>query len=166
MNQKYELLQSDTVQHFGHTLYRVRALRDIGDIVKAGDLGGYIEAESNLDVAGDCWINDSARVYGDAQINDNAQINGNAWVGGDAFIQSNDDFVAIDGIGSHHGATTAYKCKDGSIEIVTEGFRGSLEEFEKYVQKTHGDNKFAQEYRKAIELIKLHIQGDCPRMGE
>ena len=51
---KYELLQDDTIQHFGRTLYRIRALVAIGALVSPGDLGGYIEKEENLSqVSGD-----------------------------------------------------------------------------------------------------------------
>jgi len=39
---KYELLKDDTVTTpGGQTLYRIRALVDIGDSVKPGDLGGF-----------------------------------------------------------------------------------------------------------------------------
>ena len=45
---KYELLKEDTILYRGIRLYRVKALIDFSS-VKAGDLGGYIEKESNLD---------------------------------------------------------------------------------------------------------------------
>ena len=46
-NRKYEMLQDQTIEWRGRTLYRIRALRDFGD-VHAGDVGGYIECERNL----------------------------------------------------------------------------------------------------------------------
>ncbi|BAM63107.1 hypothetical protein [Edwardsiella phage IW-1] len=55
MTKKYELLESDLTTPSGATLYRVKALKDFGD-VKAGDIGGYIEGEHNLDHAGTCWV--------------------------------------------------------------------------------------------------------------
>ena len=55
---KFELT-SETKAFFGKTLYRIRALISFGD-VSAGDLGGFVEKEENLDQSGD------ARVYGDA----------------------------------------------------------------------------------------------------
>ena len=46
MNKKYELLENDTIEiglkSYEHTLYRIRSLRDFGDVEK-GQLGGYIE---------------------------------------------------------------------------------------------------------------------------
>lgn len=45
-DKKYEL--TDVTRKVGdRTLYQIRALKDFGE-VKAGDLGGYIEKESNL----------------------------------------------------------------------------------------------------------------------
>ena len=53
MNNKYEL--TDETKNFcGITLHRIRALRDIPSVnVKSGDLGGWIEKESNLSQDGD-----------------------------------------------------------------------------------------------------------------
>ncbi|MDP0354097.1 hypothetical protein Q7Z50_11815, partial [Glaesserella parasuis] len=58
---KYELLKDDTVNHHGRTLYRIKALITFGTVV-AGELGGYIETEKNLDHSGNAWV------YGNAQV--------------------------------------------------------------------------------------------------
>ena len=62
MNAKYELLENDTKEWNGRKLYRIRALVAIGLSVLPGKLGGYIEAEKNLQVSGDAWV------YGDAWV--------------------------------------------------------------------------------------------------
>ena len=62
---------------FGTKLFRIRALVEFGT-VKAGDLGGYIEKEENLDQDGDAWVCGNAKVYGDAK------VDGAAWVCGEA----------------------------------------------------------------------------------
>lgn len=88
---KYELITEDTIGVANSTLYRIRALKDFAD-VKAGDLGGYVEAERNLSHAGDCWLYGRAKVYenaivwGDAKVEDFACVCGNARVFGDAYI--------------------------------------------------------------------------------
>ncbi|MDO9929629.1 hypothetical protein Q7432_11540, partial [Glaesserella parasuis] len=64
---KYELLKDDTVNHHGRTLYRIKALITFGSVA-AGELGGYIETEKNLDHSG------NARVYGDALVRSFAVI--------------------------------------------------------------------------------------------
>ena len=77
---KYEL--TNETKGFGtRTLYRIRALRDIPKHeVVAGDLGGWVESESNLSQSGDSWVSDDAYVSG------NAWVYGNAYVYGDAIV--------------------------------------------------------------------------------
>ena len=55
------------------TLYRVKSLRDFGT-VRAGELGGYIEKESNLSHDGNCWVGFDAVVYEDAIVKNDAQV--------------------------------------------------------------------------------------------
>lgn len=45
-NDKYEI--TDIAHPEYPWLHRIRALQDIGKDVKKGDLGGYVESESNL----------------------------------------------------------------------------------------------------------------------
>lgn len=46
MEKKY-ILTDETIKVNGKTLYRIKALREFSN-VKAGDLGGFVESESNL----------------------------------------------------------------------------------------------------------------------
>ena len=46
-SKKYVLLNDDTINHNGCTLYRIQAVRDFSN-VKVGDFGGYVEKEGNL----------------------------------------------------------------------------------------------------------------------
>ena len=100
---KYELIKEDTIMIGDSTLYRIRALRDFAHI-EAGELGGYIQKEVNLNHEGDAWVGGYARVYGDAwvfgnaqvygdatvyenaKVSGKAQVYGNAWVCGDAMV--------------------------------------------------------------------------------
>ena len=68
---KYELLQDQTIELRGRTLYRICALRDFGN-VHAGDVGGYIECERNLSQNGNAWVCGDAWVCGSAWVCDNA----------------------------------------------------------------------------------------------
>ena len=77
-------------------LWQIQALRDIPrHCVKAGDVGGYIEKESNLSQYGDAWVSGNACVSGDARVSgsacvsDNALVSGNAWVCGNARVYGN-----------------------------------------------------------------------------
>lgn len=104
---KYEL--TDETIHDGK-LHRIKALRSFG-IVKAGDLGGFIESEDNLSHERDCWIFDNAIVKDEAKVFDNAKICGNAIVRGNANIYNKAIVIA----GIIEGSTIngdAVICKD------------------------------------------------------
>jgi len=61
-------------------VYRIRAVRDFGD-VRRNDLGGYIECEASLSHDGNAWVYDAAQVYGHgAVVRGNARVRGEAWV--------------------------------------------------------------------------------------
>ena len=46
---KYELLLDRQIIVAGTTLYRIRALKDFGN-VKAGEMGGFVRSEDNLTI--------------------------------------------------------------------------------------------------------------------
>ena len=68
---KFELTSEFITNISGTKLFRIKALVEFGNI-KAGELGGYIEKEENLDQDGDAWV------YGDAEVWGNAKVYGNA----------------------------------------------------------------------------------------
>ena len=73
---KYEL--TTTCHPANPKLFQVKALRNIPEfLVKAGDLGGWIESEANLSQHGDCWVS------GNAQVSENGWVSGGALVSGD-----------------------------------------------------------------------------------
>ena len=88
---KYELT-SNFKMFSGKKIFQIRALVDLKNGVKAGELGGWIEKEENLSHKGNAWVYDNAQVfgnaqvYGNAQVCDNAQVSGNAWVHGNAQV--------------------------------------------------------------------------------
>ena len=62
---KYELLVDDTITFFGVQLFRIKALISFSGIEK-GEVGGYVESETNLSQYGNAWVYGDARVYGNA----------------------------------------------------------------------------------------------------
>ena len=141
---KFELTPETKVV-WGKTLYRIKALISFGGVEK-GDLGGFIEKESNLAQYCDAWVS------GDAQ------VHGNAWVYEDARVSGDSSFISIYPIGSENGTLTAYNTKNGEIFCNRGCFGGSLKEFKKAVKANHGDNEHGQAYILAIKLIKLRIK--------
>jgi hypothetical protein len=78
---KYEFTD-ETIDFCGRKLTRIRAVIDFGS-VKAGNLGGFIEKESNL------------------------SHDGNAWVSGNA------DYICIKGLGRFNRSTTFFRTEQG-----------------------------------------------------
>ena len=68
VNQKYEI--TDIAHEKYPFLHRIRALQDIGKEVKAGDLGGFVESESNLsfEPGDDAWIFNDAIAAGEGYV--------------------------------------------------------------------------------------------------
>ena len=79
---KYKLTE-ETKERFGRTLHRIVCVTAFSNVA-AGELGGWIENEKNLDQCGNAWVYGDALVYGDAKVYGNAEVCGNACVCGNA----------------------------------------------------------------------------------
>lgn len=183
---KYELLQNDTIQQNGKTLYRIKALISFGDI-KAGKLGGYIEKEENLSHEGNAWVSDNAKVFGKAKVYDNAivyddaEVYGNARVCGkarvfgnarvcgtalvcrsdfickNAFISKESDVFSASYVGRENGVLTVYKTEN-ELYATRGCFVGPVEEFLQQSAKVH-DEKTHREYQLLIEVARSRLLG-------
>ena len=87
---KYELTDEFIEIFGGKKLYRIKALVSFG-VVVAGQLGGFIESEKNLDqsLSGNAWVSSNARVYGSARVYGDARVSGDALVYGNARVYGN-----------------------------------------------------------------------------
>lgn len=63
----------------------------------------------------------------------------------------------MSGFGSELRTTTAFKTKDGAIHVTCGCFYGNLGDFYNRVEETHGDTLYGREYKKMIEIIKIHF---------
>ena len=166
---KFELTNEFITNMFGTKLFRIRALVEFGD-VEAGELGGYVEKESNLghddnawvygdaQVSGDARVYDNARVYGDAWVYGNARVCGDALVCGDARVCGNGDYAYAHGFGSVNRTTTFFRLKDGGVGVRCGCFYGTLAQFRDKIRETHGETKKAQEYLMLADLMKLRFE--------
>ena len=148
---KFELTSEFITNILGTKLFRIKALMEFGD-VKAGDLGGYIEKEENLDHDGDAWV------YGNAEVCGNARVCGNAEVCGNAKVCGNADYAYAHGFGSINRTTTFFRLKDGGVGVRCGCFYGTLQEFRDKVRKTHGETKKAKEYLMLADLMELRFK--------
>lgn len=131
MEKKYEILKDTKVRFFGREIYRIKALKDFGN-VKKGNIGGYVESEYNLSQEGDCWIYDNAVACDNAVVRDNTIICGNAEIKNHAVVKNyalvcgnsivSDHATACDHavISSHAKIDNHAKIKDKSQWFVVE----------------------------------------------
>ena len=152
---KYEFTGKEKTLENGTVLRQIKAVRSF-DIVKNGDIGGWIEKESNLSHDGNAWVYGDARVYGDAQVYGNAWVCGDARVCESARIVNTDQYMIIGPVGSRNDFTTFFKGKDG-ISVKCGCFTGNIQAFLKDVKETHGDGKHSKTYQAAAMLAKAQI---------
>ena len=86
-NQKYEI--TDIAHEEYPFLHRIRALRDICGEICAGDIGGFVESESNLSAEpGDCaWIFDDAIACGSAYVSKGSVMSGHSHAEDNAYLR-------------------------------------------------------------------------------
>ena len=113
---KYRLT-SNTIKYKGKILYQIEALITIypyddeednlwdPPITNIGELGGYVESESNLSHDGKAWIKDNAKVFGNSRVLDNATVSGRAIVCDNAMILDNATI-----------SENAVVCEDATVE--------------------------------------------------
>ena len=160
---KFELTSEFVTNISGTKLFRIKALVEFGD-VEAGELGGYIEKEENLDHDGDAWVCGNAQVSGDAWVcsnawvSGNAQVSGDAWVCGNAQVSGDADYAYAHGFGSVNRTTTFFRFKNGNVGVVCGCFHGTLQEFRDKIRETHGETKKAQEYLMLADLMDFRFK--------
>ncbi len=130
---RFEFVEGDEIVIApGRTVKRIRALVEMVALgVASGDLGGYIEKES--------------QVYGNAWVYGNAQVSGSAMVYGKGLI------CWFANVGSEDGTLTIYNTKDNCIEVTRGCFQGTPEEFLAASAEKH-DERIQHEYRLLIEV--------------
>lgn len=141
---KFELTSETKINIFGKKLFRIKALISFAD-VEAGETGGWVEKEGNVNQSGDAWV------YG------NAKVSGNAWVYGDAEVSGDADYTTIHGFGTQFRTTTFFRCKDKKVRVACGCFFGTIPEFREQVKNTR-KGKIAEEYLMIADLMENHFE--------
>lgn len=115
-------------------------------------------------IAGKAVVSKCSVLAVDALISDNAEIavdtyvpclKSKAVIKGNALISSQNDILVISPVGPRIGILTAYRSKLGNIEVNTELFKGTINEFTQIVLiKYHNEDLFLEQYLSAIAFIK------------
>ena len=175
---KYELTDETKVV-YGVTLHRIRALTAVGVLAAAGQLGGWVESEKNLDlsgnawVSGDAWVSGNAQVFGDAQVSGNAQVYGNARVSGnarvygDAWVSKTRHYLLIGPVGSEDRTVTICRTRadDTTGHYVQAGcWAGTVDQLAERITTAWPDlsekkrARYRGEYEAVIALARPRIQ--------
>lgn len=153
---KFELT-TDSKIFCGKKLFRIKALVSF-DVVRKGDVGGYVESENNLSDEGNAWVYKNALVYDNARVYGDAWVYENACVSGDARVYVDADYATIKGFGSGNRNTTFFKINDGGVGVECGCYFGNLADFRSKVKETHGESKIAREYLLIADLMGLHFK--------
>lgn len=126
MSKKYKIVKEDTIEFYGHTLYRIKALRDVG-FYKKGTIGGYIEDETNLSQGDDtAWVADEAKVFGSSYVCNNAIACKNAIVKDlkmDCDILACGDSILVgNGLDENELSGFAVVCDSACVKLKVEKF--------------------------------------------
>ena len=165
---KYELVAEKSIEYFGLKLFRIRALISFG-VVSAGEEGGFVESEKNVDQSGDAWVSGNAWVYGNAQVSGNAWVSGNAQVYDDArvygdarvsdnaMIPDETQILWMSNVGGELGTLTAFRNSLGGITVTRGCFIGTLDEFRTAVTTKYGGTLLETGYLRLANYIEWHL---------
>ena len=183
---KYELVAEKSIEYFGLKLFRIRALISFG-VVSAGEEGGFVESEKNVDQSGNAWVSGNAHVSGNAQVYGNAhvygdaRVSGDAWVSGDARVSGNahvygnarvygdarvsdnamipdeTQILWMSNVGGELGTLTAFRNSLGGITVTRGCFIGTLDEFRTAVTTKYGGTLLETGYLRLANYIEWHL---------
>jgi hypothetical protein len=165
---KYKLTKN-TKQIGETTLYQIQALKDFND-VKKGDLGGWIEKESNLSQYENCWVYENACVfeearvfeeacvYGEARVFENACVSEEACVFGEACLSGNYNYTKGWFIGGDDtGKITNITNKTGNNYWKSQYVLGDYKIEEKEEPKTEEVRGIFKEFKEVVDTFYKDI---------
>lgn len=143
----------------GVVLHRIRATKPLPRFdVRVGDVGGWIESESNLSggawVSGNAWVSGGARVSGDAQVS------------GDARVTEIQHVLSVGPLGSESVTATAFRDTTGHLLHIG-CWRGTVDELAAEVERRAKNwqcdeptaARWRAEYAALETLVRARITG-------
>ena len=142
-------VSGDLVNIYGNTILRDRVVID-GEVT----ICDTVSISSDVNITGS-----NITIDGEVVIDEPTNISS------DALIQSNDDFISVNNIGSRRDVLTAWLSADKVIMVNTGCFTNTYDEFLAAVNDVHSTNQFGIEYRNFAEAIKNRFMGNEPSQG-
>jgi hypothetical protein len=144
---KYRLTE-ETMEWCGHTLHRIEALKDFGN-VKAGDKGGFIESEKNLSQDDDAWVYRDVWYCREARVYREACVYGEACVSGSARVYRETDYIVFKNWWSS-GRFFTWTRSNNMWKVGC--FYGTGEEL---IKKAYADSeKSGREYERVVKYVE------------
>lgn len=138
--------------------------RDFARIMGCSELQGNSTAGDCVEVRGNAVVGGSSVVGGHMMIDEFARVGGytrllgDARLRGRAYVNGDEDFISITGIGLNRDTLSAYRCRNDEIEVSVGGVRAGVNEFEKKIIEQYGSNsRYCVQYQHAIQMIKLAL---------
>lgn len=137
--------------------------RDFARITWHSELQGNSMAGDCVEVRGNAVVGGSSVVGGHMVIEEFARVGGytrllsDGCLRGRAYVNSDEDFISITGIGLYRDTLSAYLCRNGEIGVSIRGIRTDINTFEKRIIEEHRGDKYCAQYQHAIQMIKLAL---------
>jgi len=147
IKKKFEFT-GETKKIDGHILHRIKSLFSFSSVT-CGEIGGWVEKESNLSHIGDAWVYGDAWVCGDAMVYGNARVYGNAMVSGNAMVYNKWSLKAISNLGSRNSTLTY---TNSNKKYTTGCFSGTADELKEKLKNS--ESIVRNEYMCVIDFIE------------
>jgi carbonic anhydrase/acetyltransferase-like protein (isoleucine patch superfamily) len=146
-----EALVCDNAQVYGYA--RVLGNVQVRDNARVCDalVDGRAQIFDNVQVSGSVRISDNAQVSGEVLVSGVVRLSDNAQVSGDS------DYYCFQSFDEAGVTITAFREKEGKIRLKCEIFSGTLDEFEKWIEKTYGDSQYGRQYKAIVEVLKIRF---------
>lgn len=148
-------------------IYGYAEIYDYVSIYGNATIEGRVKIYEFAGVGGSSFISGKSEIFGKAMVVANSRVIGSSKICGSAIIRNDATidsayidrdglYIAIGPIGSRNDCTT-FILQDNQITVTCGCFRGTIDEFEAAVHKTHSGTKYEKQYMSAIQFAKGYL---------
>lgn len=149
---------TDSAQIFGEAYVSGNSIiSNESKIYDCARISDNAEVNGKSQIFNTATLEDSVKVDGNSKIFGIVSLCGTAVIPDLAVIKSDSDYMCLGPIGSRDDFLTAFRSTKKSIMVATGCFIGTIDQFKKQLSQEHGDNFYANQYLRAIELIQYSL---------